>query len=242
METGCTLQRTGWAPARADTDPAPDLILACAAHELKGPLMGVAATLEQLLDPRTDEADYQRMLQRSSDELRRAGRIIDLLLLPPQAQPVRPTDLAGVAASALASVVDPEHDGRVTFRGDAGVIIPGNGPLLTHAIGNVIRNALWYTPAARHVTVAVTGGASFAAVTVADEGPGIAADELPHIFDPWMRGRTTAEGSGLGLFMTRRIVEAHDGHIHVWTAASGTTFALHLPTDRNGEHDPRSDR
>ena len=71
-------------------------------------------------------------------------------------------------------------------------------------------------------------------ITVSDRGPGVAAEDLPHIFDPFYRGRKAVadqvQGNGLGLHLVKRIAEAHGGRVTVRTAAGeGAAFTIHLP-------------
>jgi len=75
-------------------------------------------------------------------------------------------------------------------------------------------------------------------ITVSDRGRGIATEDLPHIFEPFYRGRRAVDeqvhGNGLGLSLVKRIVEAHGGRVSVKSApGEGTSFTLHLPADRH---------
>ena len=85
---------------------------------------------------------------------------------------------------------------------------------LGRAIANVVRNALAYAPNGSSVTIDVDADDERARVRVRDRGPGVPAAERHLIFDPFARGRLTDEtrgGKGLGLFIAKRIVEAHGG-------------------------------
>ena len=104
---------------------------------------------------------------------------------------------------------------------------------LVVAIRNLLSNAIKYGP--HHSRVEVVGRIEdgVARFTVTDEGPGIAAEELPRIFERYyrsVRSRSVAEGSGLGLYITRRIAELHGGGVEVTsTPGVGSTFRLYLP-------------
>jgi two-component system sensor histidine kinase SenX3 len=101
------------------------------------------------------------------------------------------------------------------------------------AIRNLVRNALAYSSPDTEVKVGVTAKAECVTVSVANRGRGIPPGEEEAIFDPFVRGeaalQTGARGSGLGLFITRKIAEAHGGEVWVDSSPRGTTFYLQLP-------------
>jgi signal transduction histidine kinase len=99
------------------------------------------------------------------------------------------------------------------------------------AVGNLIDNALKFTPAGGRVTVEARPGEGAVAVAVSDTGPGIAADQLPHLFDRFWQGATRRKaGAGLGLSIAKGIAEAHGGRLHVDSPPGrGATFTLVLP-------------
>jgi two-component system sensor histidine kinase BaeS len=105
-------------------------------------------------------------------------------------------------------------------------------------LGNLVSNAIRYTPLGGHVTVAVWAGPgqSPLVIEVTDTGRGINEDDLPHLFDRFYRAdmsRSRATGgSGLGLSIARHLVEAHGGSINVAsTVGSGSRFSIELPND-----------
>jgi signal transduction histidine kinase len=114
------------------------------------------------------------------------------------------------------------------------VCVIGDPQQLRSAIANVVRNALVYSPPATGVRVRVEASGDSARVVVRDEGPGIAAQERETIFDPFSRGRSASgnQGVGLGLFIARRVLEAHGGSIALRPSRSGATFVLELPVER----------
>ena len=104
--------------------------------------------------------------------------------------------------------------------------------MLTNLIGNGIK----FTPAGGTVTVSLEATAEGARLLVADTGVGIAADELPHVFDRFYRGTQVSEeragGSGLGLSIVRSIVDMHGGRVTVESQpGEGTTVEVALPRD-----------
>lgn len=114
--------------------------------------------------------------------------------------------------------------------------ILGDANSLKHAIQNLISNAAKYGKSGDWISVSaapVTGGTDIE-IRVADRGPGIPADELPQIFDPFYRGKKAIDdqvhGTGLGLSLVKRIVEAHHGAISVKSEeGKGTEFVVRIP-------------
>ena len=109
-----------------------------------------------------------------------------------------------------------------------------DGTRIAQAVGNLLENAITHTPEGGSVTVSAHAAANGIEVTVADTGPGIAAEDLPRLFDRFYRAdpsrsRSTG-GSGLGLTIARRLVEAHGGSIEVESAlGEGSRFTVRLP-------------
>ena len=108
--------------------------------------------------------------------------------------------------------------------------------LFERAMANLLDNALKHTPAGGRITVSAAKEADQLRVTVADTGTGIAAADLPHLFDRLYQAResvapaTSEEGKGLGLTIVRRIVELHRGEVAVAsTPGQGTTVTVTLP-------------
>jgi two-component system sensor histidine kinase BaeS len=105
---------------------------------------------------------------------------------------------------------------------------------IRQALGNLVSNAIRFTPADGHVVVGVRRVADGYNLTVTDDGTGIADEHLPHLFDRFYRAeqsrsRTTG-GSGLGLAITKHLAEAHGGRITVTSRlGAGSTFTIWIP-------------
>ena len=102
---------------------------------------------------------------------------------------------------------------------------------------NLLSNAVKYTPAGGTVTVSAQMLGSFCRVDVTDTGPGIPEGEQGEIFNRFYRGAgtRTAEGLGLGLYLTRKILTLQGGYIKVSSIpGSGSTFSLYLPRELSG--------
>jgi two-component system sensor histidine kinase BaeS len=106
-------------------------------------------------------------------------------------------------------------------------------------LGNLIGNALKFTPRGGEVIVELADAPEAATLIVRDSGPGIPEAELPRVFDRFFRGTNVGEarasGSGLGLAIARSIVEMHGGQIEVASAVgTGSTFTITLPREQEG--------
>jgi two-component system sensor histidine kinase MprB len=206
-------------------------LVADASHELRTPLAVVRTNLDVVeLHRDLPEADRRRILADASDELKEMTRLIDELVELARGdvqilekQPVRLDHIAeeSVAIAARRSGRELRAELRPT-------VVDGSPEALGRAISNLIDNALKWGPAETPVEVTVRDGA----VAVRDHGPGVAADDLPHIFDRFYRAANarTLPGSGLGLAIVRQIAEAHGGTIAAAQApGGGSIFTLRVP-------------
>jgi len=111
--------------------------------------------------------------------------------------------------------------------------INGNEVTLVEALVNIIGNAVKYTQMGGHIAIAAREEAGKILVEIKDNGVGIATEDIPHLFDDFYVGKTKPEGerrSGVGLAITKRIIEAHDGSITVGSElGKGSTFTVYLP-------------
>lgn len=208
------------------------------AHELRTPLAGLQAGLEELRDG-LRAADAPR-LAALHDQSLRLGRIVqdlaDLSAAESAALSLRltETDLARIAAAALAAqrprldaaglAVSTDLDRRVPVRADP--------DRLHQAVGNLLANAARYCRPGDRLHVQARAEEGHAVIRVADTGPGMAPDELPHAFDRLWRGRDTAgtTGSGIGLAVVRELVTAHGGTVALDSPdGGGVTVTMRLP-------------
>ena len=110
--------------------------------------------------------------------------------------------------------------------------VPADSAYMERVLTNLIGNALKFSPDGSTVTVQLALEDGCVAVSVSDTGPGIARDDLGRIFEKYRRGRATAsvEGSGLGLFIVKSVVDAHGGTLDVRSEpGAGATFTIRLP-------------
>ncbi|MCL6564028.1 MAG: HAMP domain-containing histidine kinase [Firmicutes bacterium] len=211
--------------------------LAQAAHELRTPLQVLQGNLEMLGED-TDPAIREESLEQGRAVLRRMVRMVsDLMTLERalgKASGAQETvslegmvDKVAEDARALAQAASLEVEVETSP-----VAIRGVPWAVERAIWAVVDNALKYTPAGGHVQIAARREGTWGKVVVVDDGPGIAADELPHLFERFWRGSGARghEGSGLGLAIARALVEQDGGFIEVHSqVGKGTAVTLAWP-------------
>ncbi|MGH2767309.1 MAG: sensor histidine kinase [Actinomycetota bacterium] len=212
-----------------------DIGIALTAHEVRGPLVGAMAIIERLLMARGDEEEADMLLRRSRQQLEQLARLVDGLLwwaVAGRPLELRPADLGALVREAVqACSIEPGTD-RFTLKVSGEVPIMADPDHLRGAIANVLRNALIYAPPETGVSVSAGIEDGMARVVVRDRGPGIPASERELIFDPLKRGAAaslTRAGNGLGLFIARRVLEAHRGAIWVSSGRIGATFTMQVP-------------
>lgn len=211
-----------------------DLGLAATAHEVRGPLVGARAAIERLMVTSPDPG-REELLRRSNQELSYLSDLVDSLLrwsIGAAGLQRRRTDLGRLAREAAESCMLERGENRVTVSSTAQATVMADGKHIRAAVSNLIRNALQYSPRDRPVSVVVDHGQGYVTLSVKDDGPGIPLAEREVIFDPLSRGeagRASRAGTGLGLFIARRVAEAHDGRIWVESTGPGATFHLELP-------------
>ncbi len=210
--------------------------VAWAAHEIRRPLIGVRAVLEYLL---REEADDGRrwMLTRSVEELQRLTELTEGLLRWSAGEaPLerRRVELADVVRGAVATCgFETGQADRIVLRLDGPAAVHADPQHLGVALATLVRNALAYSPEGTQVLVTVGSDGRRATVAVQDRGAGIPPEEREAIFEPFARGsRAPARpGSGLGLFIAKRVIEAHGGELRLEPTPVGATFRVELPLE-----------
>jgi len=214
-----------------------------ASHELRTPLTILRSDIEIALRRERTPEEYQRVLQRALDEIVRLCRLVDDLLTLSRSDTGRLTlDLVPVSLDALCRDICEHLQPLIEERGlhieveapEAPMVVSGDKRRLTQLLLNLLDNAIKFTPAGGRITVGLLCHHRRAVVQVRDTGCGIAAEDIPHIFERFYRrkqkDRPSASGSGLGLAIAKWIVEAHGGQISVTSEiGQGTTFTFDLP-------------
>jgi PAS domain S-box-containing protein len=214
-----------------------DEILAIVSHDLRNPLAGVGWAAKAL-EPVVPQAQ-RRMLDHIQTATRWMSRLIRDLLDVTQLEAGRmslelePVALPPIVEELIATVRTDLIEKSIACEVD---LAPGLPPVLAdrdrllQILGNLLGNAVKFTPRGGHVAVRATVAGPHVQVTVSDDGPGIAPDHLPHIFDRFWRARQgDLGGAGLGLAIARSLAEAHGGRLGVESELGrGSTFCLTL--------------
>ena len=188
-----------------------------AAHELRTPLAALRAQL-QVAQGAGDEAGRDRAIAQALAAAERATHVVEQLLtlarLEHQAWRESATafDLHGVAREAIAGRAAQARAKRIdlSLEGEAGMLATGHAGLVAIAVGNLLDNAIRYSPPDSAVSVALSREGAQVLLRVRDEGPGIPRDRREAALRPFTRGDDTGEeGSGLGLSIVSRIAELH---------------------------------
>jgi two-component system OmpR family sensor kinase len=213
-------------------------------HELKNPLTGLRAAVENLEEPASEDPlpavlpdirlQVERMVRLTGD-LRKLAELDEIPL------ELSAVDLGELLGGIIENIrTQPLGAGR-----DIRLVIPrvpwplspvmADEDLLGSAFFNLIDNALKYTRPRDEIEIRAAAHDRLIQVEIADSGPGIPAEELPRIFEELYRGSNARErdGSGLGLALVKRIIERHDGSISVHSrrdGATGSVFTVLLPT------------
>jgi heavy metal sensor kinase len=217
--------------------------VADASHELRTPLAVMRSEIDVTL--RDDELapPARAVLESAREEVDRMSRTVDDLLVLAQADEGRLGlltsrlelgDAIEAAAGPLRPVADAAHV-RLEVEGTPGAAL-ADPRLLHQALTNLIANAIKFSPPGGRVAVTAWSGDDEVGVTVTDDGPGIAPEDRPHVFDRFYRadparGRAVG-GSGLGLAICRGIGRAHGGDVTARAReGGGAVFALRLPLE-----------
>ncbi len=220
--------------------------VADASHELRTPLTSIRGYAELLRKGAFDtEDDRRRAAERIEGEASRMGLLVDDLLLLArldQGRPLEldPVDLRRVVAEAVDAARTEDSGRPVTLEVEGPVVVRGDAARLRQIVDNLLQNASLHTPAGTPVHVErACGRGTTAVVRVADEGPGLDAEQAARVFDRFYRGSEarTGEGTGLGLSIVAALAAAHGGRAGVDTApGAGAVFAVEIPADRPRDH------
>jgi PAS domain S-box-containing protein len=221
-----------------------DEFLAVLSHELRTPLNAILGWTQVVKGWRTDPATVRRALEVIDRNARAQAHLVDDLLDVSRIvsgklqMTFERIDLARVLSAAVDSIRPAAREKGVQLDavpGQGGHWVIGDADRLQQVIGNVLSNAVKFTPSGGRVDARFERDGAEARIVVSDTGQGIPAEFLPHVFDRFRQADGSAArehgGLGLGLSVARHIVEAHGGTI---TAASrgealGSTFTIVFP-------------
>lgn len=210
------------------------------AHELRTPISNLLTQTQVTLSARRDADTYCETLASNAEELQRLARMVsDMLLL---AKTERGVDLPHPESFAAApdiqalfdfyEAVAEEKSVQLQLVGEGGVW--GDRLMFRRAVSNLLSNALRHTPAGGQVKVTLQEDATGLSLQVANTGPAIDPQVLPRLFDRFYRadparGHPQSDGAGLGLAITKALVQAHGGTASVRSDSGWTCFVLHFP-------------
>jgi two-component system sensor histidine kinase SenX3 len=211
-------------------------------HELKTPVGALQLLAEAVADATDDPEAVQRFAARMQHESDRLGRLVHEIIVLSRLQGAEPLpEPKAVAVDKLVSeVLDRSRSGadvrRITVvaGGERGLEVSGSESQLATALGNLVDNAIAYSPEQTRVAIGIRHRDSLVEISVSDQGIGIAEADLDRIFERFYRAdparsRVTG-GTGLGLAIVKHIATNHGGSVDVWSVeGSGSTFTLRLP-------------
>jgi two-component system sensor histidine kinase SenX3 len=211
-------------------------------HELKTPVGAMSLLAEAMLDASHDASAVRRFAGRLQHEASRLARLVQELIDLSRlqgAEPLPEQDLVSVdrvvceavdrtRTTAAARGID------VVRGGEPGLTVCGSESQLVTAVGNLLENAVHYSPERTRVAVATLLYEGAVEIRVTDEGIGIADKDLERVFERFYRAdpaRSRATGgTGLGLAIVKHVATNHGGEVKVWSVeGSGSTFTLRLP-------------
>ena len=202
------------------------------AHEVRNPLTGISLLLDDLHDQAATGSDDKHMIKKALAEIGRVERLINSLLnySSPARAEFRESDLNRVVHDTVLLMRRPCEQ-REVFLSLEENPVPGfkiDPEKIKQAVLNIIRNAQEALVGGGRITVATCVRGGWAVIEIGDDGPGIAAGDLPLIFEPFFTRK--GAGTGLGLSITQRIIEEHRGRIRVESSpGEGTLFTIELP-------------
>lgn len=222
----------------ARLDRARKQFIASASHELRTPIFSLGGFLELLADEDLDEETRRAFLEQIRGQVDRmrnlAVELLDLSRLEAGALELRPepTDVGQlareVAAEFTPAAARHESDVELDLRPEP-IELECDPERVAQVLRILLDNALRHTPPGTGVRVSAARSNGQVRLEVADRGPGINRQNMPHIFEPFFTSNEQAQGAGLGLAIARELAERMQGRLTVRSGPGKTTFSLVLP-------------
>jgi signal transduction histidine kinase len=229
----------------------PEDALAQIVHDLKSPLAVIgleARVLSERLPNLETTAATERILRNVDFLDRMLQDLSDLCLVETNQILLRRDccDMRVLVERVIQRVVNARDCHRVHLEGVDRALAEVDDLRIERVVANILQNALKYSAQTSKISLRLETTGSRCVLSVVDSGPGLTADEVAFIFEKYRRGSAAKhdrEGSGLGLFISKRIVEAHGGSIGVESVRGmGTRFFIELPMLEVGRIDPEAER
>ena len=217
-------------------------IIADTGHDIRTPITAMQGQLEVTLRSERTPQQYRQVLESCLEDVEHLVTISDSLMLlarleAGEVQPtIRPTEVTPLIARAANYAGGRESDRTIQTEVEDDVAAPIDGDMLQIALNHLMGNAVQHTPPQTHVLVRAAQSDGELVITVEDDGPGIATDVLPKLFERMYRGddaRSRTGGTGLGLAITEEIVKAHGGSATASPSElGGLRIMIRLPLHR----------
>ncbi|MCW2270026.1 heavy metal sensor histidine kinase [Pseudomonas sp. JUb96] len=210
------------------------------AHELRTPISNLMGKAQVTLARERPVEQYKEVLETSIEELTRLNRIItDMLFLAqvsqPQAQvPLKPVSLADEVTRVSELFEFSAEQKHIVLRQQGWGTVMADRLMVQRALSNLLSNAIRHSPSGHAVDIGIERCGDAVCLWVENQGPGIAQEHLPHLFERFYRagsGRSRLEGgTGLGLAIVKSIMQVHRGEVEVRSEVNGKTrFSLVFP-------------
>lgn len=217
---------------------AKDEFVSSVSHEFRTPLTSILGYVEILLEdePREDQLEALTIIQRNSERL--LTLVSDLLATGNGHLIVTPhaVDVAELVRASVSAAMPKAEAGGILLKADAPERLDAHvdGPRISQVLDNLVSNAIKYSPDGGNVVVSLAQEDGYVACLVSDTGMGMSEEDQAEVFSKFFRTssvrRTAIPGVGLGLSISKAIVEAHGGTIHLEsTKGQGTTFTFRVP-------------
>jgi two-component system heavy metal sensor histidine kinase CusS len=208
------------------------------AHELRTPIANMLGEAQVALSRDRSAAEYRETIESTIGECERLSGIVDNLLFVARAdaasEPVERVRFdARAAVEKIAAFYETiAEDRHVTINCSGQGQISADPALFERAVGNLVDNALRFTPENGSIQIALAERPNDFEIAVSDNGSGVAAEHLPRVFDRFYRAEPSrgSDGAGLGLALVKSIVDLHGGTARIQSqVGQGTTVCLTFP-------------
>jgi two-component system sensor histidine kinase KdpD len=238
LERRSSFDRVATAEAARRSDELRTALLDGLAHELKTPLTAMKTSATALLEKQDSMDDSAReLLGIVHEEVNRLQDIVSEAIETGRIESGKfAMRKARVCVGDMISQLIQRRESyraRVRFSPDPQrILVSADAHLLSMALRQTVDNAIRYSPESELVTISVEADTQNVSIRVQDNGIGVSEEDRPHIFERYYQGapgRQIAGGTGLGLAVAKRVVDAHGGEINVRSSGRGSTFVIQIP-------------